>query len=212
MSRSSLRVLLAFATTLGLAAIASPGYPAASDPQLADPSPSPSVGPALNEGAVRVRRDGPSINLDSLLDTTQPDFYLNVEIPVASVSVAPEASPSVQPSPTPSPVAQPSLMPPPVPTLEPSATPRPQKASADVLYQAQRLAGLGQYRKALGLVEEAISERPDVASMHALRGSLLVKLHDDAEAERAWTRALELDPHAYDVKASLDWLRKRQAQ
>lgn len=212
MSRSSLRGLLALATLLGMAAIASPGYQAVADPQQADPSPSPSVPSDLNEGAVRVRRDGPSINLDSLLDTTQPDFYLNVEIPVASVSVAPEASLSVQPNLPPSPLAQPSPMPLPVPTLEPSATPRPQKASADVLYQAQRLAGLGQYRKALGLVDEAIAERPDVASLHALRGSLLVKLHDDAEAERAWTKALELDPQAYDVKASLDWLRKRQVQ
>jgi len=79
------------------------------------------------------------------------------------------------------------------------------------MYQAQRLAGLGQYGKALDNVDEAIAQTPKSAGLYALKGSLLYKMHQVDAAEAAWNRALELDPEAYDVKASLAWLKKHRA-
>ncbi|MBO9541280.1 hypothetical protein J7643_11885 [bacterium] len=194
---------LALAIALGLPAWNAQAQVSA-DPEVV-PGPEASAKQPLSEGVIRLRRGGPSIDLDSLLDSNQPDFYLNVDIP------APE------PTPTPAPSVEPSAAPAPEPTASaspepaPSASPKPAKHGYDLMYQAQRLATLGQYRKALGLVDEAIAEDGEVAALHAVRGSLLVKLRDYPGAEEAWTQALVLDPSAHDVKAGLDWLRKRLA-
>lgn len=168
-------------------------------PEVSTPSPKP----PLSEGVIRLRRGGPSIDLDSILDSNQPDFYLNVDIPAPepTPSPAPSAEPAQAPAATASPEAVPAASP----------TPKPTKSSSDLMYQAQRLAALGQYRKALGVVDEAIAQDDEVAALHAVRGSLLVKLRDYPGAEEAWGRALELDPSAHDVRAGLDWLRKRLA-
>ncbi|HEY9897882.1 MAG TPA: hypothetical protein V6D00_01760 [Pantanalinema sp.] len=177
----------------------------AETPAETDPAASPEAAtpkPPLSEGVIRLRRGGPSIDLDSILDSNQPDFYLNVDIP------APEPTPSVTPSVAPS-AAPATGSPEAVPAATPS--PKPAKSGSDLMYQAQRLATLGQYRKALLAVDEAIAQDETAAALHAVRGSLLVKLRDYPGAEEAWDRALVLDPGAHDVKAGLDWLRKRLA-
>lgn len=214
------RILLAGALSLATLAIAALVPPSAVSAPAVVASPRPKADEPPVEGAIRLRREGPSIDIDSLLDTTQPDFFINVEIlatpvPAPAPSATPTPEPTPVPSATPGPTVEPSVEPTPEPTPEPTATPEPSpsplKQSVDLMYQAQRLATMGQYQRSLGLIEEAISQDPDRASLHAVRGSVLYKLKDHAEAEAAWTKALELDPSAYDVKASLDWLKKRRA-
>lgn len=217
----------------------------ASGGETPQPSATPQGAPAASEGMIRLRREAPTINLESILDSNQPDFFLDVTIgtqsifaPLPSATPQPEPSPSPSPTPTPEPTPSPtpspatasvspepataSLVATPSPTPEPVATPaipqpeatpqnKPAKSAVQLMYQAQRLAQLGQYRKALTTVEEAIVQEPESASLYALKGSLCVKLRDYAEAEAAWTHALDLDPMAYDVKASLNWLRRRAA-
>ncbi|HEY9857693.1 MAG TPA: tetratricopeptide repeat protein [Stenomitos sp.] len=213
------RILLA-STLSGLAlAIAAlmPPAPVNAEATVASPKPKSDAPPP--EGGLRLRREGPSIDLDSILDTTQPDFFINVEIqatptPLPTPTATPEpfpapARPTLEPTvePSPEPTSEPTVM----ATTAPTPSPSPLKPSVDLMYQAQRLATLGQFQRALGFIDEAIRQDPDRASLHAVRGSLLFKLKDYAEAEAAWTKALELDPSAYDVKASLDWLKKRRA-
>lgn len=214
------RILLAGALSLATLAFAALVPPSAVGAQAVAASPRPKADQPPVEGAIRLRREGPSIDIDSLLDTNQPDFFINVEILATPVPApAPSATPTPEPTPvptaTPGPTVAPSVEPTAEPTPEPSVTPEPSpsplKQSVDLMYQAQRLATMGQYQRSLGLIEEAIGQDPDRASLHAVRGSVLYKLKDHAEAEAAWTKALELDPSAYDVKASLDWLKKRRA-
>lgn len=208
------RILLAGALS-GLALALAVVPPAAVRAQTPAASPRPKTDAPPPEGGIRLRREGPSIDLDSILDTTQPDFFINVEIqatpaPLPTATPTPEPFPTPEPTATPEPVATPE--PSALPSEEPSPAASPLKSSADLMYQSQRLAVSGQYEEALGLIEEAIAQDPDRSSLHAVRGSVLYKLKDYEEAEAAWTKALELDPGAYDVKRSLEWLKKRRAQ
>lgn len=259
---------LASATVLLLAAVApgraadAPGGPRPGPTAVATASVRPTLPPPPPEGLVRIRRGTKSLDLESLINPSQPDFFLSIEIPDDSVeatmatptpapTLAPTPVPTIRPRPTPEPTVAPSVVPSAGPSLEPSVapsaepspepslapTPRPSLAptprptvpptrvsfeptpepspAGDVagtlkrVAEAQRLANRGQYRSALELVEGAIASEPGVASLHAMRGSLLVKLKDYSEAQVAWETALELDPGATDVKASLAWLRRR---
>ncbi len=213
------RILLAGSLCLMALGMALAMPPAATNAQTAAASPKPKAD-APPQGGIRLRREGPSIDLDSIIDATQPDFFINVEIvatptPLPTPTPTPEPFPTPEPMPTPEPtpdvVLEPSPEPSPAVVLAPTPSPLPQKPAVDLMYQAQRLATLGQYQRSLGLIEQAIGQDPERASLHAVRGSVLFKLKDYAEAEAAWTKALELDPSAYDVKTSLDWLKKRRA-
>lgn len=207
------RILLAGSLCLMALGMAILMPPVATSAQTPAATPRPKSDAPPPEGGIRLRREGPSIDLDSILDTTQPDFFINVEIQ-ATPAPTPAPTPTPEPFPTPVPATpEPTVEPTPEPTpvLAPTPTPSPLKPSVDLMYQAQRLATLGQYERSLGLIEEAIGQDPERSSLHAVRGSVLFKLKDYAEAEAAWTKALELDPGAYDVKASLEWLKKRRA-
>jgi uncharacterized protein len=63
--------------------------------------------------------------------------------------------------------------------------------------------GLGDFHKALALVDEAIRLDPDSAPFHNLRGDVLAALGRRDEAVAAWQRALELP--APPVYADPDW-------
>lgn len=211
MMRHPRRIALALAIGLAIPAWAANAQVQAV-PQ-AEPSPEASSSapkPPLSEGVIRLRRGGPSIDLDSILDSNQPDFYLNVDIPAPEPTPSPEPLVEATPAPVSTPAATESTAPAPA-VVAPSPSPKPAKSGSELMYQAQRLATLGQFRKALGLVDEAIAQDGEVAALHAVRGSLLVKLRDYPGAEEAWTRSLELDPSAHDVRAGMDWLRKRLA-
>jgi predicted Zn-dependent protease len=54
----------------------------------------------------------------------------------------------------------------------------------------------GRAQEARALVDGLVAKRPDAASLHALRGELLLAAGDSAGAASAFARALELDPRS----------------
>lgn len=171
------------------------------------------------------------VDLNSL-DLNQPDLFLQVEFPTPTPMPTPEPTATPTPEPTATPTPEPSATPTPTPTPVPTATPAPAtpvpqltatptpqptpkpKRAADpnmvakTLYHAQWLARLGQYQRALQLVEGALDTDDDIASLHAIRGSLEFKLGNYNAAESSWIRAYSLDPSLTDVKVALDWLKR----
>jgi tetratricopeptide (TPR) repeat protein len=59
--------------------------------------------------------------------------------------------------------------------------------------EAEAMLADGKYKAALERIDAAIAEKPDVARYHYVRGNALTYLDDDAGAEQAYQRALELD-------------------
>ena len=57
--------------------------------------------------------------------------------------------------------------------------------------------------RALAELDELIEQVPDISWLHGERGGILLRLGREAEAERAYARALELDPNDFDVRAKL---------
>ncbi|MNX84779.1 hypothetical protein D3C86_1165920 [compost metagenome] len=89
-------------TALALALVLWPAALQAQPQDASDPEVSPRVTAAPSAGTLPLRRSGPSTELDSFLDTNQPDLYLNVEPPATESSVPgtpdaqalPEAAPA----------------------------------------------------------------------------------------------------------------------
>lgn len=85
--------------------------------------------PPRKEGVLHLKRGVDSVDVDSLLDTNQPDFFLRIEM--ASPSPVPQVTAETLPPPAPSgsPVAQPSSQgaaePSPTPSPSPMPTPSP---------------------------------------------------------------------------------------
>jgi tetratricopeptide (TPR) repeat protein len=52
----------------------------------------------------------------------------------------------------------------------------------------------GKYKAALARIDAAIAEKPEMARYHYVRGNALTYLDDDAGAQSAYERAIELDP------------------
>ncbi len=61
---------------------------------------------------------------------------------------------------------------------------------------ADGLLSLGRGPEALGAVDAALGRSPDAASLHAMRGTLLARTQQPAEAAAAFRRAVELDPRS----------------
>ena len=60
--------------------------------------------------------------------------------------------------------------------------------------EAESMLADGKYELALERIDAAIAEKPEVARYHYVRGNALTYLDDDAGAEQAYQRAIELDP------------------
>ncbi len=187
--------------------------------------------PMQREGLIHLKRGQETVDVDSLLDTNQPDFFLRIEM--NKPTPVPEPSPASG-----SPIGggmdeaitsassdseepyEPYLLadeasPLPAKPQDPSARPTPAVSErvrivADALFRAPMLAREGRYRQALESVDAALGVDDEVATLHALRGSLCFKLGRDGEAEEAWSRALELDPRLTDTRNALDWIRNRR--
>lgn len=191
---------------------------------------------APREGIIHLKRGQETVDVDSLLDTHQPDFFLRIEMnpptPTPSSARAPErieAPASAEPQSPISPERPASERPAPAAAMpapasqaapvEATATPLPAASTppsarlqivADALYHAPRLARQGRYREALEMVENGLAVDEAVAPLHALRGSLYFKLGREAQAEEGWARALELDPGLKDAREALEWIRNRR--
>lgn len=192
---------------------------------------------APREGMIHLKRGQETVDVDSLLDTHQPDFFLRIEMnppaPTPPTARAPE--PTDAPRSTDAPVAAEAMSPassersapmPAMPARDPqaeraeaSASPAPTASPppsarlqivTDALYHAPRLARQGRYREALEIVDNGLAVDDAVAPLHALRGSLAFKLGREAQAEEGWSRALELDPGLKDAREALDWIRNRR--
>lgn len=60
--------------------------------------------------------------------------------------------------------------------------------------EAESMLADGKYKAALERIDAAIAEKPEIARYHYVRGNALTYLDDDAGAEQAYQRAIELDP------------------
>jgi tetratricopeptide (TPR) repeat protein len=59
--------------------------------------------------------------------------------------------------------------------------------------EAEAMLADGKYKAALERIDAAIAEKPDIARYHYVRGNALTYLDDDAGAEQAYQRSIELD-------------------
>jgi tetratricopeptide (TPR) repeat protein len=59
--------------------------------------------------------------------------------------------------------------------------------------EAEAMLADGKYKAALERIDAAIAEKPEIARYHYVRGNALTYLDDDAGAEQAYQRAMELD-------------------
>lgn len=71
---------------------------------------------------------------------------------------------------------------------------RPQPVSALVLRRAQHLRDEGRYRRAVGLVDEALLHDPDNLVGHLLAASLHMVLRETSQARTSFERVLALEP------------------
>jgi tetratricopeptide (TPR) repeat protein len=176
------------------------------------------------EGMIHLKRGQETVDVDSLLDTHQPDFFLRIEMnppvptpPPAALRTADPLESAERSAPA---AATGSLAPSEPPLfaeefMNPAATASVAPGArlqivADALYRAPSLARQGRYREALEIVDAALGVDDAVAPLHALRGSLCFKLGREAQAEDGWARALELDPGLKDAREALDWIRNRR--
>lgn len=65
------------------------------------------------------------------------------------------------------------------------------------------LLALSDNAGALAWAKHAIAEAPESAPAHVLLGDALSRTGDKSDADRAWQKALELDPNSYDAKRRL---------
>jgi hypothetical protein len=183
------------------------------------------------EGVIHLKRGQDTVDVDSLLDSNQPDFFLRIEMDKPSPAPSPAvedkpsdatpaeavATPTMPSDPTPFPAQplDPEANVPPMEATDPPAVPGPAISErlqivADALYHAPRLAREGRYRQALEVVDAALGVDDEVAHLHALRGSICFKLGRERQAEESWERALALDPRLTDARDALIWIRNRR--
>ena len=65
------------------------------------------------------------------------------------------------------------------------------------------------YEDALIEIDHLLSAFPSSPKLHKMKGTVLVRIQDYALAEKAWTRALELDPGDKTLKKGLERLRAK---
>jgi tetratricopeptide (TPR) repeat protein len=61
------------------------------------------------------------------------------------------------------------------------------------IVEAEAMLADGKYKAALERIDAAIAEKPEIARYHYVRGNALTYLNDDAGAQQAYERAIELD-------------------